>query len=372
MRIKCNKRVLYESLQNVARCVSGRSTLPILSNLLLEARKGNLRIVATDLEIGMESEIPAEVEEEGAITVPAKMLSEVVGSLPEGTIEFSTDDHQTMLLSCGRSRYNLRGLPAEEYPALPRVEKSTSFSLGQAKLKQLIKKAVFAASLDETRAILTGGLLTYDGEKARLAATDTYRLAVNAVEADEKRAKPAQEVSAIVPARALQQLERLLEASEEGAPVQVSLGEAQVVFTLPQLLLQSRLIEGQFPNFEKVIPAESEKKLGAKREDLLQAVRRAAIVARAEANKLVFKVEGGSLQIRAESSDLGDALEELPVELEGAGLEMAFNAEYLIDALGAMESDTVSLELSGPLNPALLKGSEDPGFLCIIMPMQIM
>ncbi len=372
MKLSCNRRMLHEALQHVSRVVSGRTTLPILSNVLLEAAGGKLRMVAYDMEIGAQSSIPVEMQSEGSLTVPARMLGDVVAGLPDATVEMGSEGRSILALACGRSQYTIHGLPAEEYPTLPEVPGDVGFSISQAAMRELIRATIFAASTDETRAILTGVLLKRDADGVKMVATDSYRLAVKtAPDSSLKDQQGKAEWQLIVPARALQELNRLLDPADEETAVKISAGEQQVRFEIGPYILVSRLIEGQFPNYERVIPTEPGRRIVVNREDLQGAIKRAAIVARTEASKLVFRTQEGVLMITAESGDVGKAREELPAEVEGEELEIAFNAEYLTDVLGVMSSASVVWELTGSLSQGLLKGADDPDYLYVVMPMQL-
>jgi len=362
--------MLHEALQHVSRVVSGRTTLPILSNVLLEASGDRLRIVAYDMEIGAQSAVPIQVVEEGALTVPARMLGDVVASLPDATVEMNSEDRSVLGLACGRSEYTINGLPADEYPALPEVSGEVWFELTQAAMRDLIRATIFAASTDETRAILTGVLLTKDENGVRMVATDSYRLAVKTIPVSEGKGG-AEAVQVIVPARALQELNRMLDPAADETPVRVATGEQQIRFEIGPYILISRLIEGQFPNYERVIPSEVERKIVVNREDLFGAIKRAAIVARAEASKLVFRTQEGTLTVTAESGEVGRAHEELAAQVEGEEIEIAFNAEYLGDVLGVIGSDSVQWSLTGPLSSGVIRGAEDPDYLYVVMPMQL-
>lgn len=371
MRIACNRKVLHDALQHVGRVVSGRTTLPILSNVLLEGNGDRLRVVAYDMEMGAESWVGVEVGEAGAITVPARLLGDIVASLPEATVEMEAGERSVLELKCGASDYTINGLPAEEYPVLPEVEAEVSFEVSQGVLKEMIQTTIFAASKDETRAILTGVLLTWDGQRVKMVTTDSYRLALKtAPEGEVKNISAGEKWAAIIPARALQELNRMLAPEAEDTPVKVQASSQRIMFEAGPYRLLSRLIEGQFPNYERIIPAESERTITVNREALLGAIKRAAIMARAEASKLVFMAEGETLTIRAESGDVGKAHEELAARIEGEGMTIAFNAEYLTDALSVMDSEEVVWHLGGPLSTALVKGSEDPDYLYMVAPMQ--
>ncbi len=372
MKVSCNRRVLHEALQHVSRVVSGRTTLPILSNLLLDAQGDRLGIVAYDMEIGAQSAVPIEVAEEGAITVPARMLVDVVASLPDATVEMRSEDRNILGLSCGRSEYTINGLPADEYPALPEVSGEIAFEVTQAGMRDLIRSTIFASSGDETRAILTGILLKRSEAGIQMVATDSYRLAVKTAAAEAVKAEAGQDAwQVIIPSRALQELNRMLDPADEEVAVKVGVAEEQIRFEVGPYILISRLIEGQFPNYDRVIPGEAERTVAVNREDLQAAIKRAAIVARAEASKLVFRAQEGMLIITAESGEVGRAHEELAAQIEGEELQIAFNAEYLTDVLSVISSDTVVWEFTGPLSSGLVKGSDDPDYLYVVMPMQL-
>lgn len=374
MKLACNRRLLYEGLQVVSRAISGRSTLPVLSNVLLDAKNDVLRLVSTDLEIGLECKLHLEVDEPGALTVPARLLGEIVGGLPEATIEVSSDGGNVLSLRCGSSHYTMRGLTADEFPVLPRIESGARFTLPRDRLRQVIRQTVLAASVDETRQILTGCLIIWDGTSLKMVATDSYRLAVKTVSLDGERQEP---ITRIVPSRTLHELQRLLGDGEE--TIEVLLAENQALFrggssalgAGGEVTLVSRLIEGQFPNYERVIPEASDKHITVGRADLLACLRRAVVVARSEANKVIFTAKDRTLRLRAESGEVGEAHEELPVDMEGEEIEIAFNAEYLIDALSVIDSEKVVIELTGSLNSGLFRPADDPEYQYVVMPMQI-
>jgi len=371
VKVICNRGVLHEALQHVGRVVTGRTTLPILSNVLLEAKSGRLRLVAYDMEIGAESSIAVESKEEGAITVPARVLSDVVASLPNATVEIETRERSLLGLNCGRSEYTINGLPAEEYPSLPEVSGEVAFTVSQRVLKDMIRTTVFSVSSDETRAILTGVLLRKDAEGMKMVATDSYRLALKSAPAEAVEAEGDGNWEAIIPARALQEVNRMLDPAATETPVKVRASEQQILFEVGPYTLISRLIEGQFPNYQRLLQSETKWRVVVSRPDLLAAIKRAAIVARTEASKLIFRTGEGTLFITAESADLGKAHEELAANIEGEEVEIGFNAEYLTDVLAVMESDNVLWELTGPLSPGMIKGSSDPDYLYVVMPMQL-
>jgi DNA polymerase-3 subunit beta len=368
VKFTCPKRLFHEALQSVSRAVATRSTLPILGHVYLEAKGGQLKLITTDLEIGMTCVLPLDGPvTEGAVTVPERVLQDVVANLPDAEVTLEANERNLLSLASAKSAYTIHGLPAEEFPTLPQVPADTALNLPGPVLRDLVRKTLFAASTDETRLILTGCLLAWDGPTVTMAATDTHRLAVKQVPAN---AAAAQAVSAIVPSRALQELLRLLGSSED--TVEVRIADNQVLFNLGRVQLVSRLIEGTFPAYERVIPHDLNKRMTANRQEIYEAVRRAAIVARVESNKLIFRTVDSTLTIDAETGEIGKAHEEVLISLEGDPVEIAFNAAYLQDVLSVLDTEAIELNLSGPLNPGLLKSPGEPDYLYVVMPMQML
>ena len=371
MKLTSQRGLLSDALQLVSRAVSGRSTLPILSNVLLEVKADHLRLLTSDLEMWVDCRLPAGDAEEGAVTLPAKILNEVVASLPEAEVKIASDDGNAVTLTCGKSRYAIQGLAAEEFPSPPEPGGGVSLTVPQAGLRNLVRSTEFAASGDETRAILAGILTVWENGKLSLVATNMHRLAIDSMIVE---GGPAEQVRTVVPARAWREVLRSLSAEAEPM-ARLHLGENQAVFDLGHVTITSRIIEGQFPNYERVMPAEAEHTLRADRRELLAALRRADIMARTEADKVILRAQPASLLIEAESAEIGRAHEEVPIELEGEQTEIAFNAEYLIEALEVIAEERVQIDLTGPLSPGVLKpvpakGGESP-FIYIIMPMQL-
>jgi DNA polymerase-3 subunit beta len=371
MKVSCARKELYEGLQTVARAVSSRSSLPILSNILLEPGTDGIKLAATDLELGLECRMQATVHEGGPITVPARTFQEIVAALPEAEVTIAADDHHNVILTCRRSEYRIHGLPAVEFPPLPEVTGDLSFSMPQGVLREMIRQTILAVSPDDTRPVLTGIYLVLAGERLTFAATDTHRLAVRAATlTDVQAGASGPEAAVIVPERAMNELMRLLGAGSE-EPVSVKVDQNQILFRTETACLVSRLIEGTFPKYERVIPTQHTKKLTIPVEEFGQSVKRAAIVARDNANRLVLRTDGENLVIRAEAGDLGQAYEEIEVLREGDDIEIAFNARYLLDILGVLETEGLYLEMTEPLSPAVIRPVGDEQYLMVIMPMQL-
>ncbi len=373
LKAVCPRKDLYEAVQTVGHAVSGRTSLPILSHVLIQNEDDGLRLTATDLEIGISLRIAGgRVESPGGLTAPARILTELLSALPEGDVDMSVDLSHAVRLTCGKSDYKILGLPADEYPKLPEVQEANSFVIPQVMLRDMIKKTIFAVSPDEARAILTGILIALDQDKVTFVATDTHRLAVRYATVSSAKGS----VNAIVPARAMNELLRIL--TDEAGDVTVRLSDNQVLFETPLgINIVSKLIEGQFPNYERVIPTAFDKKLTMETQPLLRAVRRAEIVARNNAHRIVLKTMDEHLAIRAESNLDGSAYEEIEAAREGDDTEIAFNAKYMLDVLGVLEEDGCYLEMTESLKPGVIRpvpADTDAAagtYLCVLMPMQI-
>jgi len=366
MRAICARKDLYHGVQTVSRAIAGRSAWPILNNVLIRTEDGHLKLTAFDLELGMECNVPASIEMAGAITVPAKLLTEVMATLPEANVQISSDEQNAVNVKCEKSDYTVLGLPAEEFRPLPEVPDTHKFQINQGALREMIRQTIFAVSPDESRAILTGILLVLNGTEITFVATDTYRLAVR----NSTVANASGEASCIIPRRALDEVSRLLDDESE-EPITISIADSQIKFLVNGVTIVSRLIEGQFPNFERVIPKDYQKKLTVPCDDFLSKVKRAAIVARENANRVLLRTEDDKLVLTAQSGDVGKAYEELEIVKEGDDLEIAFNAKYLVEFLSVVGSEGIFLEHAGGASAGLMKPVGEEGYMYVLMPMQI-
>lgn len=364
MKIICFQGDLTRGIQTVGSAVAGRATLPILTNILIEAKKEEVELSATDLEIGIKCSVPAQVKKEGAITLPAKRLSDIVRELPEGPVEMETEDSQMKISSSG-ILFKVLGLPAEEFPTLSKVESENRFSLDSQLLRGMVQKTIFANSQDETRYILNGSYLEMEKDRIVMTATDGHRLATISHRIEKG---PKKKIGAIIPTKALNELNRLLEESKE---VEATIGENQISFSLDGIILSSKLIEGQFPDYKQLIPKKSTKKLSLKRDSLLGGVRRAALLADARTGAVELLAYSNKLIIRSQTPQVGEAREEIDIDYSGEEIRTAYNARYILDILRNISSEEVSLELNEPLSPGVIKPVSDEDYLCVIMPMRI-
>lgn len=365
MRVICARKDLYEGVQTAGRAVSPRTSLPILGHLLITAEDERLRIAATDLEIGMECIVEANVQEPGSMTVPARVLTEILAALPDTDVALSVDESHTASLKCGTSDFSILGLPPEEFPMLPEVREEVKLTIEHDALREGVRKTAFAISPDESRAILTGILMQVTGEGLKLVSTDSHRLCLYDCPIVECEGA----VNAIVPGRAMNELTRVVPEGE--GTVAISISPSQIMFQVGDTVLISRLIEGQFPNFEKVVPADHNRRLTIPTEQFLHSMRRAAIVARENSNRTMVRTENGTLVITAESGSVGRVHEEVEVIKEGDDLKMAFSSKYLLDVLGVIDTEAIEVELSGDVSPAVVRPQGQDDYLYVVMPMQV-
>jgi DNA polymerase III subunit beta len=368
LNLTLTRKDLAEGLQAVSRVVSGQTSLPVLKNVLIEPGVDAVKLSATDLELGVECRVPAAVAEGKPLTVPAKTLHEIVAALPDGDVCLKATDDKQVVLTCGRAEYSIHGLPATDFPALPEVDGETEWSLPQPLVRSMIQQTLLAVSKDETRPILTGVFIEVSGGQVRFVATDTHRLAVRTVAVEGL----VGDRTAIVPARALAELAKALGDKDEEL-VKVRLDANQALFQTDRYTLVSRRIDGQFPRYERVLPASHTKRLTIPREEFASVLRRARIVAReaAAANRVVLRTSGESLLVTAEAGDLGRAHEEVEILREGDDIELAFNGTYLEAVLGVIAGEMVAMELTDPLAPVAIKPVEGTDYIHVIMPMVI-
>ena len=368
MRFTITRENLQQGLGAVAGSIPTRTTLPVLSNILIEAEDGAVRLSGTDLDTAVSVRVPAEVAEPGAITAPAKKLQEIARELP-GATEITTQG-DSILISSGRSRFKLNGLPKDEFPAFPKVDFGGSWRVTGADLQRLITHVSFAASTEETRPILNGVLWQLHDHDMRMVATNGHRLAKMTLPVEAGGDAAAAEL--IVHPRALQQVQRLFGSD---ASVEVAKSENHLGFRSTDVQVYTRLIEGPYPNFEQVIPKDNDKNMVADKAALQGAVRRMAIVASDQTHRIRMSLGGPMLKFSVESPDLGAANEELPVEYEGDPLEIGFNAQYLLELLRYMPTDEVKMTFKAPERAATMQplGNEDtPDYLCLVMPLRLL
>lgn len=378
MRISCLQENLAKGLAIVGRAVATRSTLPVLSNILLQSDRGRLRLAATNFEVGINYWLGARVTEDGSITVPARLLTEFVNSLPPGQIDMeSTERTQTLNLKCARFEANIKGIDASEFPEVPTAEsigRQTSLHLKADVFRRMIDQSVFAAATDESRPILTGVQTQFHQGGLTLAAADGFRLAVATADVG---ADLDQVTGVIVPARTLSDLNRVSGDQEDPIELIITPARNQILFHLTDTDLVSQLIEGNFPDYRQIVPKGYTTRTVVSTQEFQKAVKVAFLFARDAANIIRLNILPGSeltpgqLVITGTSAELGDNVSELDASIEGGATEIAFNARYLIDALSVMGTAETAIETTLHSSPGVLRPVKGDDFLCVIMPMHI-
>jgi DNA polymerase III subunit beta len=365
MKINTTRQALLDALLVVSRAVSARAALQALSGILITA-DGEARLRATDMELGLEVGLEGEIEGGGSVVLPGRLLVEVVRSLPEGPVTLALREAERDIeLSAGASRFHLRTLPADDFPRFPETEGDPA-ELPAAPLRETINRVARAASRDEARPVLTGVLVTVEGDEMTMVATDSYRLAVKATNLETS---VGERLEANVPARALRELARLIEAGGEES-LSVWLTRNQAIFRVGQTSLSSRLIDGQFPNHQQLLPESFEHEVKLPRSEFLEVTRRVSQLAQRNA-ALRLSFSDGEVVVSAETPDLGDAREALPAPYSGELLEIGFNPEFIRDGLESIDSDEVVLKLISPLRPGLLEPVGDDDFSYLVMPIRL-
>lgn len=374
MKCTISPQQLGAGLNSVSRAVSSRVTLPILNNVLVSALGGSLELTATNLDLTIHHSLAAEVEEEGQVTVPARMLSEFISALPEQPLRWELDSaHQTVSLQSGRFNAHIRGVEAKEFPPLPDVSDGDTVELDPQTLLAAIDQTVIAASGDEGRPIYTGVLTEIAGSEVTLVATDGHRLAIRVIRATEEGVQ-IERLGVIIPARALSELSRLLKPVAAGpATVNLTIGasRAQVKFQLPGYELTARLIDGVYPSYEKVIPTGSQTVARASTEELRRTTKVVSLFARDAANVLKIQCEPGQIVLSANTNEVGDNVAGVDANVEGESLGIAFNARYVTDVLGLIDSPEVELIFNGALAPGLVRAPGDDSYRYVIMPVRV-
>jgi DNA polymerase III subunit beta len=369
MRFTISREKLQEGLGAVAASIPAKTTLPVLSNILLETTPNGIRLSGTDLDIAVSTEVAADVETQGAITIPAKKLSEIARELPPSPVKMAATGEQRVNLECGRSRFKLLGLPKDEFPSFPAVRFDESWRIKSGDLQKLIQHTSFAVSTEESRPILNGVLWELRPELMRMVATNGHRLAKMELPIASNGA-PSGDL--IVPPKALDQIRRLFPAEEE---LEIARGDNHLGFRSPFTAVFTRLIEGPYPNYEQVIPKENDKVAIADKTSLTSALKRMSIIASDQTHRIRLAFNAGMLKFSVQTPDLGEAADELPIRFDGDPLDIGFNATYLLEILRYMPTEEVRLTFKAPERAATIEpeGWDDSAkYLCLVMPLRLM
>lgn len=361
---------LMSGIQTVLNVVPPKTTLPILSNLLLETEDGHLTIGATDLDISIVTKIPAQVAEGGSITVPGRKFAEMARELPDAPVEIEVDGVK-VVIRCDRGVFRLVGIDKEEYPALPEVPTDQTITIPASALQRLIRKTVYAVSKDETHPSLWGAFLRIGGGSVRMVATDAHRLAKTTLPCEVGDTVTE---GIIVPPKALNNLSRLIGESETSS--RITIGENHVVFDLESAQLYARLIEATYPDYERVIPSGNDKIVKVNREVLESAVRRVSVLSNSNTRQIRYSARPGFIELSSSSHDIGgEAREEVPADYEGDAMDTAYDFRYLLDVVERIESEDVVFKLDSPVSAGIITPSEEEAegedYECLIMPLRL-
>ena len=362
MKIVIPREKFLEALQVVQSVVSTRSTLPVLSNVLLRADNGKVTFSTTDLDTGIRTQAPATVDKAGGITLPARRLLSIVRELPTADISLEVDSKNAASIKAGSSFFKIHGLPEEDFPPFPKTEGAKLIKIGQKDFRDMLRKVAYAMSNDESRYVLNGALFSLKDNKLTIVATDGRRLAL--VEQEIEFPKSS-EGDVILPTKAVGELQRIL--SDEGE-VEIAIAENQIAFTIGSTYLTSKLIEGNYPNYRQVIPSETKERVTLERELFLTSIRRVAILSSEKSNSVKLNFGKNEILITANTPDIGEAREALPVSYKGKEFSIAFNPEYLSDPLRNLDGDMVHFDFTDELSPGVIR--YDKPFLYVIMPMR--
>ena len=376
MRFSCPQADFNTHFSLVSRAVPSRPSKPVLGNVLVKAStdKQQVTLIGFDETLGIQTSFLAQVDQSGSLTLPAKLLGDIVSRLPNEDIDISEDDDEPVVtLSCSAGRYQVRGLSAEDYPNLPEVESTETVTISADALLEGLRGSLFAISSDETKQVLTGVHLRADEDSLEFAATDGHRLSV--VRTVEESGSPVTNLqsSVTIPGKALRELERILQIYPSSEPVAFQLDDTQAVFDLGQQRITTRLLEGQYPNYRQLIPSQFERQLTLDRKQFTASLERIAVMADQRNNivKLSINNESSSLSLSVEAQEVGNGLETLPAQITGEDLDIAFNVRYLLEGLKALPSSEIQIQCNTATSPSVLTPLGGTKITYLVMPVQI-
>jgi DNA polymerase-3 subunit beta len=368
MKLFCAQKDLDYALNIVNKAISSNNTLPVLNNILIKAEGKKLYFSSTNLEIAISCSIDADVRGEGSITVPAKLITNYVSLLTDEKVEINVVEGVTLAINSSSSHTKIKCISADEFPLIPKVEKGHEFSIGVDDFFQAITEVVFAASLNTTRPVLSGVFMKFEGDKLSIVATDSYRLAEKKIKLSKG---PKDDFSCIIPARTMMELSKILSKSEAKA-AKINVSKNQILFSIDGVELVSRLIEGKFPDYDKIIPKDHKTKFEVSVEDLSLVLKRVSLFARENNNSVKLSVTNdGKLTISSEETKVGEEKADVIAKVEGENNKISLNSQYLLDVLTYINEDKVLFFMNDKASPASIKPVEDGGYVYIIMPLKV-
>ena len=365
MKIICNQKLLAHKIGIAQKAINGKATLELLKGLLLTAKHDQLKLTGYDLEIGIETYAQSEVIEEGEIVVNARLFGDIIRKLPDSFVEIETDNDNNIYINCVNSRFKIKGDSAVEYPKLPDVNKNELYDIPQDLLKNMIKQTVFAISQDQTKPILMGELLEIGNGNISLVAIDGYRLAVRASELSGVE----EDVKVIIPGKTLHDVNGLL--ASEGDFIKIGFDEKNAIFILDETKIVTRLLDGEFIDYNKLCPREYNSKIKLKTRDLLNSIERASLLSQSELNNLIKLSIRDSVMAITSNNEKGNVYEEVALSLEGDYLDIAFNSRYLLEGLKNIDSEEIFIEFTTNINPCIIRPADDVKYTYLLLPVRI-
>ncbi len=364
MRFLCHQKTLLNSINIVQKALSSKTTLPILKGIYIEVFDNYLKLMATDLEIGIENIIEVNCLEEGALVVDARLFSDIIRKLPDAEIEISLQENNQVYIKCENSQFNIFSYDAEDFPELPLIEEENLYEIPQDLFKDMIRQTIFATSLDESRPVLTGALIEIEENNINMVALDGYRLALRKGKID-----PIIDNKIIIPAKTLNEMNRIIPDDDNN--IKMTITKNHVLFIMDNVKVISRLLEGEFINYKQILPREYKTKVKVNTKSLLDSIERAALVAREGKNNLIkFDIRDNKITITS-NSELGKVHEEVYIDLEGSDIEIAFNSKYFVDALRIVDEEEIYLEFTTNLSPGILKPVSNDNYIYLILPVRL-
>lgn len=370
MKLSLLQENFSTALSNVSRFVSSRSQLPILNNILLSTDNGQLKLSATNLEIGISCWIGAKIDTEGALTIPAREITEFVSYLPSGKLDLEATSENLLTVTSSKAQSTFSVIPPTDFPQIPSLDTSQSIDLDMDLLRESVNQIVFSAATDDTRPVLTAVLCSFTANHLTLAATDGVRLSLKNIKLVNPISLPSEKLTLLIPAKSLSEIIKL-SRNDKKLTLGLSSDEHQLVFVLDGLELASRLIEGNYPDYQRIIPASFSTRLTVNREELSQAVKIASVFARESANVVRFNISGNEIEISANAPQIGQNKASVEAKVEGGTLDIAFNYKFVSDFLSVCKGDELTIELNESLSPALFRDQSDPQYTHIIMPVRL-
>lgn len=365
MKFICNEKNLAAAIGIVQKATSNKTTLPILKGILLEAEGSRLRMVGNNLDIAIENEMDADVHEAGSVVISSRLFGDIIRKLPDSDIIISTDEENNVHIGCEQSNFDLIGQPAEEFPSLPEVWDENKYEFDKNVFKNMVRQTIFAASIDETRPVLTGALIEIENKQACVVALDGYRLALKKVAVNGERNNKA-----VVPGQTLNEIMKIIGNEAEGS-VWVSFSENHVLFTIDSIRITSRLLEGDFINYKQIIPNEHKTRVKAQTRELLDGLERASLLAREGKNNLIkISIKDDIMKISS-NAEIGSAEEKISIKLEGEDLLIGFNSKYLIEALRVLDTEYVYMDFTTSVNPCIIRPVDQDDYTYLVLPVRL-